>query len=46
MQYLLNKKTGSQREVVYFKSENNQILAEHVSELVATGNYELIENED
>ena len=46
MKYVVNLNTGKEYEMVYFKSNNDQILAEHVSELVATGNYELIERED
>jgi len=46
MKYLLNTETGSEREIVYFKHNNNQILAEHVDELVETGNYIIIEKED
>ena len=46
MKYLLNTNTGTEREIVYFKHNNNQILAEHVDELVATGNYKIIEKEE
>ena len=46
MQYLLNTETGSERAIVYFKNDNTEILAEHVSELVATGKYKVIEKED
>ena len=46
MKYLLNLETGSEREIVYFKHNNQQILAEHVDELVAKGTYKIIEKED
>ena len=48
MQYLLNTNTGSEREIVYFRTDldNSQVLIENVSELVATGNYKVIEKED
>ena len=48
MKILLNKTTGGQREIVYFRTDddNSQIHAEFVDELVATGKYEIIEKED
>lgn len=46
MKKVVNKETGKEYEMVYFKFNNDQILAEHVSQLVATGKYELIEIEE
>ena len=46
MKYVRNLETGKEYEMVYFKHNNNQVLAEYVDGMVATGKYELIEKED
>ena len=46
MQYLVNIETGYEREIVYFKHNNQQILTEHVDGALATGNYRVEEREE
>lgn len=46
MKYVVNLETGKEYEMVYFKHNNDQVLAENVDEMLATGKYELIERED
>ena len=46
MKYVVNLETGKEYEVVYFKHNNDQVLAEYVDGMVSTGNYEVIEKEE
>ncbi len=46
MKYVVNLETGKEYEMVYFKYNNDQVLAEYVDDMVSTGKYELIEKED
>ena len=39
---LRNLETGKEMEIVYFKNNNGEVLAEYVSEKLKTGKYELI----
>ena len=46
MKLLRNIETSKEYEVVYFKHNNDQVLAEYVDEMVTTGLYEEVEKED
>ena len=46
MNVIINNETGKEREVVYFKHNNNQVLAEYVNTMVATGKYRVEDRED
>ena len=39
MKYLKNIETGKVLDVVYFKRNNGEVLAEYADRLIATGNY-------
>ena len=46
MEYIVNNNTGKEYEVVYFKFNNDQVLAEHTSAMVASGDYSIIEKDE
>ena len=43
---LINTETGTISEVVYFKQNNGEVLAENVNEVLASGNFEILIEED